>query len=153
MLSLSEQGVWVIKSELLYANNLNELAIIHDFVSYLFTESRQLKRKEISAQIRFPQDALISVLSKLARFDASTRSWHFLYPTDEEFLAAHETVRQQMEVSWQIRKLQIYKNLNLQIDKFREKTKRTKQPALRKIELDKLDRPIKKRLRKKRTKV
>lgn len=151
------QGVWVIKSEILYPGQ-NELAIIHDFVSYLFTESSQLKRKEISAQIRFPPDLLTAVLDRLARFETNTRNWHFLYPTDDQFLAEHNTVRQQMEVSWQIRKLQIYKNLNLQIEKFREKIKRTKQSAVKKIDLDKLekldkldkpDKPsIKKRLRK-----
>lgn len=144
------QGCWIVKSELLYANSLSELAIIHDFVSYLFTECRQLKRKEISSQIRFPLDSLMVVLSKLAKFDPIMRSWQFLYPTDHQFLAKHETVRQQMEISWQIRKLQIFKNLNLQIEKFREKTKRVKPTAMKKIELDK---PIKKRLRKKRTKV
>ena len=156
------QGCWVIKSELLYANNQigkqNELAIIWDFVSFLFTESRQLKLKDIIDQIRFPSDLLLNALSRLATFDRTTHSWEFLYQTDTEFLASlSSTIRQQMEVAWQIRRLQIYKNLSQQIEKFREKSRRVKPIAaaaaaavIKKIELDK---PIKKRLRKKRVKI
>ena len=147
------QGVWVIKSELLYSSNsLDVEAIIHDFISYLFTKSSQLRRDDINSQIKFPLASLMIVLDRLAKFNSQTRTWHFIYPTDSEFLNKHDTIRQQMEISWEIRRLQIMKNL-FQIDKFREKSKRQfKQTTLKKKKLDD-DKPIKKRLRKRKSKV
>lgn len=145
------QGCFVIKSDLLFENNLCDMAILHDFISFSFTKSRELKRQEITSQIKFPLDSLMTALNRLARFDAKTRTWHFLYETDHEFIRKHETISVQMEISWEIRKLQMFKNLNLQIEKFREKTSKRKQPPTKK--LDDEHKVIKKRLRKRKTKI
>lgn len=125
------QGNWIVKSEILYptatttttTNNLNELAFIHDFLSFSFTKKTQFKRKELSAQIRFPLDSLLLVLEKLARFDKNSRKWTFIYETDHEFLKKNPNVKEQQQLLWNIKSSQIFKNLNLQVEKFRvEKT-------------------------------
>lgn len=109
------QGVWAIKSEVLYGDNNKDRTPVtgisiklyvaaRDFLLWLFTKNRYVSRVEYTKRVRIPDYDTKQLFNELAVLNSETRVWELLLPTDERFIAQFPDVVQRQNTFWKVRR-------------------------------------------------
>lgn len=109
------QGVWAIKSEVLYADQQKDCTPVtgisiklyiaaRDYLLYLFTKNRFVSRVDYVKRVRIPDYDSTQLFNELAVLDRETRIWELLLPTDERFIAQFPDVVQRQNTFWKVRR-------------------------------------------------
>lgn len=109
------QGVWAIKSEILYGDQQKDRTPVtgisiklyiaaRDFLLWLFTKRRHVSRVEYAKRVRIPDYDMKQLFNELAVLDKETRTWELVLPTDERFIAQFPDVVQRQNTFWKVRR-------------------------------------------------
>ena len=106
--ALLVQGVWVVKSEVLYPEDTKSsvsgvsakmLQQGRDYIMWRFTQNRCLVRKDITAVIKLQAEDVKEILEKMSHLRAR-RGWEFKHEYDAEFVNRHPEVVQRQQMIW-----------------------------------------------------
>lgn len=115
-LALLVQGIWAVKSELLYGDSserdctdvtgisINYFIAARDYLLWLFTQTRVVSRLEFSRQVRMPDYDILDLFNQLATFKSDIKKWELKLPTDNRFLEEFPDVVQRQAALWKVKK-------------------------------------------------
>lgn len=125
--AVTVQGNWVIKSEFLYpqengASTTSPLTGIpkellcraRDFILWSFSQGNSVSRPEIIEKTKIPPEEILNILKETARFSGSDKRWHFMLPTDNDFIEKYPEVVHRENLFWEARIVQVSKAYSAQ---------------------------------------
>lgn len=110
------QGNWVVKSEILYGDSsvrdssavtgipMNNFIIGRDYLLWLFTQNRFVRRIDFLNKARLPDFDTLELLKQVATFRKENLLWEFKLPTDDEFVKKYPDIAQRQEIFWKVRR-------------------------------------------------